>query len=69
MNAAGDEIEARMRKAERGWLVDPPPPAPQWYTDEERCLRREAAERRYAHLREQDRPWLADPTSRTRRGA
>lgn len=25
-----DEIEARKKKAERGWLADPPPPPPRW---------------------------------------
>ena len=64
-----DELEARKKRAERGWLVDPPPPAVRWYTDEERRLRREAAERRYAHLRDQDRPWVADPTKRAPTGA
>ena len=24
-----DEIEARKKEAERGWLTDPPPPAPE----------------------------------------
>ena len=80
-----DEIEARKKKAERGWLADPPPPPPRpqphdhidkWRrmygqmppeTDVPR-RRHEAAERRYAHLVNKPRPWLADPTRRTGKG-
>ena len=36
-------------------------------TEEKRRERHEAMERRYAHLRDQRRPWVADPTKRTRK--
>ena len=42
-----------------------------WYTDEtpeQRAKRHAAQERRYAHLRDQKRDWLADP-SKNRPGA
>ena len=30
-DVSDDEIEARGKKAERGWLADPPPPPPRAY--------------------------------------
>lgn len=65
-----DEIESRKKKAERGWLADPPPPPPRWLdeTPEDRRRRQEAAGRRYAHLNNKPRPWLADPTKRIGKG-
>ena len=75
-------IEARKKKAERGWLAIPPPPPPRPQphdrTDKWRRMfgqlppetdvppRRHEAERRYAHLVNKPRPWLADPTERNR---
>ena len=55
-----DEIEARKKEAERGWLTDPPPAPPRWPTPEERAARAAAGNRRYAHLANQRRDWIAD---------
>ena len=55
-----DEIEARKKKAESGWLTDPPPAPPRWLTPEERAARAVAGNRRYAHLANQRRDWIAD---------
>ena len=60
-----DEIEARTKKAERGWLADPPPP---WPTPEERAARAAAGNRRYAHLANQRRDWIADLRKNRREG-
>ena len=54
-----DEIVARKKRAERGWLADPPPPAQHWPTPEERAARAEAGRRRYAHLVHQRDNWIA----------
>jgi hypothetical protein len=54
-----DEIEARKKKAERGWLDDPPPAPPPWPTPEERAARAEAGRRRYAPLANQRENWIA----------
>ena len=55
-----DEIEARKKEAERGWLTDPPPAPPRWPTPEERAARAAAGNRRYAHLANRRRDWIAD---------
>ena len=62
-----DEIEARKKKAERGWLTDPPPPPPREYIPGEEHKWRVMMDRRYAHLRDRPRPWVADLTKRTRK--
>ena len=54
-----DEIEVRKKKAERGWLADPPPAPPPWPTPEERAARAEAGRRRYAPLAKQRDNWIA----------
>ena len=54
-----EEIEARKKKAERGWLADPPPAPPRWPTPEERAARAEAGRRRYAPLANQRDNWIA----------
>ena len=54
-----DEIEVRKKKAERGWLADPPPAPPDWPTPEERAARAEAGRRRYAPLANQRDNWIA----------
>ena len=63
-----DEIEARKKKAERGWLADPPPAPPPWPTPEERAARAAAGNRRYAHLANQRRDWIADLRKNRREG-
>ena len=54
-----DEIEARKKEAERGWLTDPPPAPPPWPTPEERAARAEAGRWRYAPLANQRDNWIA----------
>ena len=54
-----DEIEVRKKKAERGWLADPPPAPTPWPTPEERAARAEAGRRRYAPLANQRDNWIA----------
>jgi hypothetical protein len=69
-----DEIEARKKKAERGWLADPPPPLHEVTarylkrTPEERAALIEAGNRRYAHLANQRRDWIADLRKNRREG-
>ena len=63
-----DEIEARKKEAERGWLTDTPPAPPPWPTPEERAARAEAGNRRYAHLANRRRDWIADLRKNRREG-
>ena len=64
-----DEIAARKKKAERGWIVAPSPTPTTAAekvmdrylkrTPEERAALAEAGRRRYAHLATQKRDWIA----------
>jgi hypothetical protein len=69
-----EEIEARKKKAERGWLADPPPSLPGWVvrsmkrTPEEHAAMIEAGNRRYAHLANRRRDWIADLRKNRREG-
>jgi hypothetical protein len=72
------EIEARKKEAERGWIVAP---APRPTTAAEKVMDRarrrtpeetdaliEAGNRRYAHLANQRRDWIADLRKNRREG-
>lgn len=73
-----DEIEARKKKAERGWIVAPSPtPTTAAEKVMDRARRRtpektaaliEAGNRRYAHLANQRRDWIADLRKNRREG-
>jgi hypothetical protein len=69
-----DEIEVRKKKAGRGWLTDPPPSLPGWVvrsmkrTPEEHAAMIEARNRRYAHLANRRRDWIADLGKNRREG-
>lgn len=73
-----DEIEVRKKKAERGWLVAPSPtPTTAAEKVMDRARRRtpektaaliEAGNRRYAHLANQRRDWIADLRKNRREG-
>ena len=73
-----DEIEARKTKAERGWIVAPSPtPTTAAEKVMDRARRRtpektaaliEAGNRRYAHLANQRRDWIADLRKNRREG-
>lgn len=62
-----DRIEAREKKAERGWLADPPPRLPDFIdryfnaTSEEFEERRVVMQRRFKCLMDKPRNWIADP--------
>ncbi len=55
-----EQIERNKLAATRGWLTDPPPAPPRWPTPEERAAEAEAGNRRYAHLANRRRDWIAD---------
>lgn len=61
-----EQIERNKLAATRGWLADPPPSLPDWVvrsmkrTPEERAALIAAGNRRYAHLANQRRDWIAD---------
>ena len=63
-----NEIEARKKKAERGWLADSPPRLPDFIdryfkeTPEQRAEGKAARDRRYGDLMNKPRDWIADPT-------
>ena len=73
-----DEIEARKKKAERGWIVAPSPTPTtaaekvmdraRRRTPEETAALIEAGNRRYAHLANQRRDWIADLRKNRRQG-
>ena len=73
-----DEIEARKKKAERGWIVAPSPmpttaaekvmDRARRRTPEETAALIEAGNRRYAHLANQRRDWIADLRKNRREG-
>jgi len=73
-----DEIEARKKKDERGWIVAPSPtPTTAAEKVMDRARRRtpekaaaliEAGNRRYAHLANQRRDWIADLRKNRREG-
>lgn len=54
-----EQIERNKLAATRGWIADPPP-ARRWLTPEEKAAMIEAGNRRYAHLENQKRDWIAD---------
>ena len=73
-----EEIEARKKKAERGWIVAPSPTPTtaaekvmdraRRRTPEETAALIEAGNRRYAHLANQRRDWIADLRKNRRQG-
>ncbi|MEX1175089.1 MAG: hypothetical protein WEB51_05925 [Mycobacterium sp.] len=73
-----DEIEAQKKKAERGWIVAPSPTPTtaaekvmdraRRRTPEETAALIEAGNRRYAHLANQRRDWIADLRKNRREG-
>jgi len=73
-----DELEARKKKAERGWIVAPSPmpttaaekvmDRARRRTPEETAALIEAGNRRYAHLANQRRDWIADLRKNRREG-
>ena len=69
-----NEIEARKKKAERGWLADPPPRLPDFIarsverTPEQRAERKAARDLRYADLMNKPRDWIADLRKNRREG-
>ena len=72
------ELEARKKKAERGWIVAPSPmpttaaekvmDRARRRTPEETAALIEAGNRRYAHLANQRRDWIADLRKNRREG-